>query len=141
MKKTFLAVISLLLCALLLASCAVNRALIYEDRFDELDIHSRFNELAYQIKRGKTGVLLYKQANTIIEDLESIQPQDDETLARINEDFIVVARTLIQAMDHTKSHNTQAFTSCYNAAKDLYNTTDKQLNRYKRKDWSESGDQ
>ena len=133
MKKFFLSLIALMLAALLLTSCVANRALLYEDRFDELDIRSRVNELAYHIERGETGVLLYKQANTIIEDLESIHPQNDETLAKINNDFIVVARTLIQAMDHTKANNTQAFDSCYKAAKALYNTTDRHLNRYKRR--------
>ena len=141
MKKFFLPFISLILTALLLTSCVANQALLYEDRFDELDIRSRVNELAYHIERGETGALLCKQANTIIEDLESIHPQNDETLAKINNDFIVVARTLIQAMDHTKANNTQSFDSCYKAAKALYESADKHLNRYKRQDWSGSNEQ
>ncbi len=140
MKKAFFLIISLLFCMALLSSCVINQAILYEDRFDELDISGRFNDLAYYIERGETNALLYKRANTIIEDLESIHPTNDETLEKINSDFIIVARTLIQAMDHMKASNTPAFSSCYRAAKDLYNKTDKSLNRYKKTDWSISND-
>lgn len=120
----------------LLSSCIVNEALLYEDRFDELDIAGRFNDLAYHVERGETGKSLYRQANTIIEDLQAIRIGEDETIEKINNDFIVVARTLIQAMDHVKANNFSAFSSCYYAAKDLYNKTDKALNRYKKIDGS-----
>ena len=136
MKKTVFLFTTLLLCVALLSSCVINEALYYEDRFDELDIAGRFNNLAYHIERGETNVLLYKQANTIIEDLEAIRIGGNEALKEINNDFIVVARTLIQAMDHMKANNVLAYSSCYYAAKDLYNETDKSLNRYKKTDWS-----
>jgi len=140
MKKILLSITALLFCLLFFTSCAVNQALLYEDQFDELDISGRFNELAYSVERKETATFLYKQANTIIEDLESIHPAGDETLEKINNDFIIVAQTLIQAMDHTKAHNSPAFSACYTAAKKLYNTTNKRLNQYKNKNWSTPDD-
>lgn len=136
MKKTVFLFVSLLFCLALLSSCVLNEALFYEDRFDELDIAGRFNDLAYHIEHGETNAILYKQANTIIEDLESIRITGNETLEKINNDFIAVAHTLIEAMDHLKADDLLAFSSCYYAAKDLYNETDKSLNRYKKIDWS-----
>lgn len=131
--KRFL--ILLALTALLLTSCAGNAALQYEDCFDELDISGRFNELAYDVMRGKTDARLYRKAEVIIEDLESIAPTEDTALAKINRDFIEVAALLVQAMEHNRADDPRAYADSYRAAKELYNETDRILNHYKRTNW------
>lgn len=138
--KRIVFLITVFLTAILLTSCVVNPALDYEDCFDELDISGRVNALAYEIAHGKTDARLYRRAEVMIEDLKSIRSTADETLGAINDDFIVVVQTLMQAMDYKKANNLRAYSDCYYAAKELYNQTDRRLNQYKKTSWSITDD-
>jgi len=122
----------LVLVFILLAACAPNPALRYEDLFDELDIGERCTDVAYHVQNRQHSERLRGQIHAIMDDLASIAPKDEQ-LIEINNDFIDCARLLEEAMDAYAAGDDALAQKKYSTAEVEYNNADTALNAYKRK--------
>lgn len=124
-------ILALLALALLLASCAPNAAILYENNFDDMDIAGRVDAAAYSIQTGDTSRYLLGQLEAIELDLNSLSSENSEVEA-INALFLSCIDQLKEAYYFGIEGDADEKNVHYTAAQQLYRQANKRLNDYKR---------
>ncbi len=109
-----------------------NSAIIYEDRFDELDIPTRCEDVIAMVEAGNCSPYVMGMVEALTKDLARVNTSRNPRVKEINAVFRRSVGYLGDYVNASRAGDKKAAAEALELAKTSYKTADDRLNAYKR---------